>query len=39
MLDTYCVGCHNQRLKTAGLVLDTVDVSAPHANAEIFGSA
>ncbi len=36
MLDTYCVGCHNQRLKTAGLMLDTIDVSAPHANAEIF---
>ena len=26
MLDTYCVTCHNQRLKTGGLSLDTVDI-------------
>jgi mono/diheme cytochrome c family protein len=26
-LDKYCVACHNQRLKTAGLMLDTLDVS------------
>ena len=25
-LDQYCVTCHNQRLKTGGLVLDTLDV-------------
>jgi uncharacterized protein DUF1592/uncharacterized protein DUF1588/uncharacterized protein DUF1585/uncharacterized protein DUF1587/uncharacterized protein DUF1595/cytochrome c len=36
MLDTYCVACHNQRLKTAGLMLDTIDVSAPHANADVW---
>src|SRR4051812_45971985 len=24
LLDKYCVGCHNSRLKTAGLVLDDV---------------
>jgi mono/diheme cytochrome c family protein len=36
MLDTYCVGCHNQRLKTAGLALDTVDATAPHANPEVW---
>ena len=36
MLDTYCVGCHNQRLKTAGLTLDTVDASAPHINPEVW---
>jgi cytochrome c5 len=35
-LDTYCVACHNQRLKTAGLMLDTVDASSPHSNPEIF---
>jgi hypothetical protein len=28
MLDTYCVTCHNQRLKTAGLALDTLNPSA-----------
>lgn len=25
----YCVTCHNQRLKTAGLVLDTIDAEHP----------
>ena len=34
-VDTYCVTCHNQRLKTAGLALDTLDVAnvAAHAPA------
>jgi mono/diheme cytochrome c family protein len=36
MLDTYCVTCHNERLKTAGLTLDTADVTSPHANPEIW---
>jgi mono/diheme cytochrome c family protein len=36
MLDTYCVTCHNQRTKTAGLALDTVDASTPHTNPEIW---
>ena len=36
MLDTYCVTCHNTRLKTAGLALDAVDVGAPHTNPEIW---
>ena len=35
-LDTYCVTCHNQRLKTAGLALDVVDATAPHLNPEIW---
>ena len=26
MLDRYCVTCHNERLKTAGLALDTLSV-------------
>src|SRR5690349_12094455 len=34
-LDTYCIACHNQRLKTAGLTLDTID-AAPHTNPEVF---
>ena len=33
-LDTYCVTCHNQKLKTAGLMLDTVDLSKPGEHAE-----
>ena len=26
LLDRYCVTCHNQKLKTAGLMLDQMDV-------------
>jgi len=26
VLDRYCIGCHNERLKTAGLTLDKLDV-------------
>jgi mono/diheme cytochrome c family protein len=33
-LDTYCVTCHNQKLKTAGLMLDAVDLTKPGAHAE-----
>jgi hypothetical protein len=33
-LDRYCVTCHNQRLKTGGMTLDTSDVSNPSADAE-----
>src|SRR5215468_6199033 len=36
MLDTYCVTCHNDKLKTAGLALDTVDVTKPSANPEVW---
>lgn len=34
--DTYCIACHNQKLRTAGLALDTVDVTKPSANAEVW---
>src|SRR5215203_6306468 len=33
---TYCITCHNQRLRTAGLALDTVDVAHPAADAEVW---
>jgi mono/diheme cytochrome c family protein len=36
VLDTYCVRCHNQRLKTAGLMLDKVDAGTPSAEPEIW---
>ena len=36
MLSKYCVGCHNQKLKTAGLILDTLDASKPTAHADEF---
>ena len=28
MLNTYCVGCHNARLRTGGLMFDTLDIQA-----------
>jgi hypothetical protein len=36
VLDTYCVTCHNQRLKTAGLTLDTLDLTKVPQQAEIW---
>jgi mono/diheme cytochrome c family protein len=36
VLDKYCVTCHNARLRTAGLALDTLDASKPGANAEVW---
>jgi mono/diheme cytochrome c family protein len=36
VIDKYCVTCHNQRLKTAGLMLDTLDAANPNANSEIW---
>jgi Protein of unknown function (DUF1592)/Protein of unknown function (DUF1588)/Protein of unknown function (DUF1585)/Protein of unknown function (DUF1587)/Protein of unknown function (DUF1595)/Planctomycete cytochrome C len=36
VLDTYCVTCHNQKLRTAGLALDTVDLTQPAANPELW---
>src|SRR5579871_4218862 len=34
LVDKYCVGCHNEKLKTAGLALDKVDFNDVRANAE-----
>ena len=36
VLDKYCVTCHNQKLRTAGLTLDTLDVTKPGAHPEIW---
>jgi len=36
LLDRYCVGCHNDRLKTAGLALDRVDLSRVADDAEVW---
>jgi mono/diheme cytochrome c family protein len=36
VLDRYCVTCHNQRLKTAGLLLDTADVDNPQRDQETW---
>lgn len=34
LLDSYCVSCHNQRTKTAGLAFDTLDLADVSAHAE-----
>jgi len=34
VLDQYCVTCHNERLKTGGLVLEKIDLEQVSANAE-----
>src|SRR5213592_2258744 len=36
LLDRYCVTCHNERLKTANLRLDRIDVTNPGAEAEVW---
>jgi hypothetical protein len=36
LLDQYCVTCHNQKLKTAGLMLDKLDLSHPASDAETW---
>ena len=35
-LDRYCVTCHNERLRTAGLSLDSLDTARPDADPEIW---
>ena len=36
LLDKYCVTCHNQTLRTAGLALDTMDLAQIHERAETW---
>ena len=36
LLTRYCFTCHNQRLKTAGLALDTLDAARPGDHSEIW---
>ncbi|HUA21150.1 MAG TPA: DUF1592 domain-containing protein [Bryobacteraceae bacterium] len=36
LINQYCVVCHNQRAKTAGLMLDQADVDHPADHAEIW---
>jgi Protein of unknown function (DUF1592)/Protein of unknown function (DUF1588)/Protein of unknown function (DUF1587)/Protein of unknown function (DUF1595)/Protein of unknown function (DUF1585) len=39
MLKTYCVGCHNARLKIGGVMFDTLDIQHPAVDAEIWEKA
>ena len=36
VLERYCLGCHNQRLRTAGLALDAADAERVGADAEVW---
>ncbi|HEY7444554.1 MAG TPA: DUF1587 domain-containing protein, partial [Vicinamibacterales bacterium] len=36
LLDKYCVSCHNQRARTAGLMLDTLDLNQLSSHAEVW---
>src|SRR5579863_5192106 len=36
LINQYCVGCHNAKLKTGGLVLDTVNVDAVSQSPEVW---
>jgi mono/diheme cytochrome c family protein len=36
ILDTYCITCHNGKLRTGGLALDGLDVTNPGADAEVW---
>src|SRR5688572_6275247 len=36
VLDRYCVSCHNERVKTADLMLDGGDITHPGASAEVW---
>jgi hypothetical protein len=36
LVDRYCVTCHNQRLKTAGLMLDKMDLDRVPESAEVW---
>ncbi len=35
----YCVSCHNERLKTAGLMLDKANIADPSASADVWEKA
>src|SRR5262245_47434605 len=36
VIDKYCVTCHNEKLKTAGLALDTADFVRPSSTADVW---
>ena len=36
LLDRYCVSCHNEQLKTAGVMFDKVDINRLDAHRELF---
>jgi hypothetical protein len=39
LIDSYCLGCHNQRAKIGGLALDTMDLSDVSKNPDVWEKA
>ena len=39
LIDTYCVACHNQRVKTAGVAFDNADLSDVAKDADLWEKA
>ena len=39
MLNTYCVGCHNTRVRTGGIAFDALDLQTASDNAQIWEKA
>ena len=39
MINTYCIGCHNQRAKTAGIAFDNADLNDVSTDAELWEKA
>ena len=39
LIDTYCVSCHNQRVKTAGVAFDSADLNDVSRDAELWEKA
>ena len=39
MLNTYCVGCHNTRVRTGGIAFDALDLQSATDNAQIWEKA
>ncbi len=39
LLDQYCVACHNQRAKTAGVMFDTLDLAQLSSHADVWEKA
>jgi cytochrome c551/c552 len=39
LLDRYCIGCHNEKTRTAGFAIDKLDFEHPGNNAEAWEKA
>ena len=39
LIDTYCVACHNQRVKTAGIAFDNADLRDVSKDADVWEKA